>query len=263
MDPAEPFALESVMRPRPARRHTAVSLAAILAVAGNLAACTGASEVFSPPPQPTKVFANIPYAAWENDDPGYRLFPGDEMDVQVPSAPELNKTVTVQPDGRISLPLLDPLMVSDRSIVDAETIISTAYASQLIRPDVTITVRAQPLRVFVGGEVSKPGVYDMPGDINTLQAVVMAGGFTTTAKRSQVVLIRRGHAGKAMMRTVDLLHGISDPGHYDLVPLRRFDVIYVPKSGVGEVGDFVQQYIRNALPVSIGFSYATGGLTGF
>lgn len=250
------------MRPRPVRLRTAASLAAILAVSGGLAAC-GTSDVFSPPPQPTKVFANIPYAAWENDDPGYRLFPGDEMDVQVPSAPELNKTVTVQPDGRISLPLLDPLQVADRSIIDAEAIISTAYASQLIRPDVTITVRAQPLRVFVGGEVSKPGIYDMPGDINTLQAVVMAGGFTTTAKRSQVVLIRRGHAGKAMMRTVDLLHGVSDPGHYDLVPLRRFDIVYVPKTGVGEVGDFVQQYIRNALPVSVGFSYASGGLTGF
>ena len=65
------------------------------------------------------------------------------------------------------------------------------------------------------------------------------------------------------MRTVDLLHGVSDPGHYDLVPLRRFDIIYVPKTGVGEVGDFVQQYIRNALPVSVGFSYASGGLTGF
>ena len=251
------------MRPFPARSRTALSLAALLAVAGELAACSSASDVFTPPPQPTQVFANIPYAAWDNDDPGYRLFPGDEMDIQVHSAPELNKTVIVQPDGRISLPLLDPLQVADRSIVDAETIISTAYASQLLHPDVTVTVRAQPLRVFVGGEVSKPGIYDMPGDINTLQAVVMAGGFTTTAKRSQIVLIRRGHAGKAMMRTVDLLHGVSDPGHYDLVPLRRFDVIYVPKTGVGEVGDFVQQYIRNALPVSVGFSYASGGLTGF
>jgi polysaccharide export outer membrane protein len=252
------------MRPRTARSRTVVSLTVLMALAGNLAACTSETkEIFAPAPHPTQIFANIPYAAWNNDDPGYRLYPGDEMDVQVPSAPELNKTVTVQPDGRISLPLLDPLQVADRSIVDAETIISTAYASQLLHPDVTITVRAQPLRVFVGGEVSKPGIYDMPGDINTLQAVVMAGGFTTFAKRSEVVLIRRGHAGKAMMRTVDLLHGISDPGHFDLVPLRRFDIIYVPKTGVAEVGDFVQQYIRDALPVSIGFSYATGGLTGF
>ena len=53
-------------------------------------------------------FANIPYATWSDDEPQYRLYPGDELDVAVPSAPELNKTVTVQPDGRIMLPLVAP-----------------------------------------------------------------------------------------------------------------------------------------------------------
>ena len=50
--------------------------------------------------------------------------------------------------------------------------------------------------MFVGGEVSKPGIYDMPGDINALQAVIMAGGFKPIAKRSQVVIIRRGPDGR-------------------------------------------------------------------
>jgi protein involved in polysaccharide export with SLBB domain len=245
------------MRPR-----LTVSLA-VLAVAANLAACAESPDMFSPAPKPTAEFANIGYATWNDDEPVYRLYPGDELDVQVPSAPELNKTVTVQPDGRVSLPLIQPVLVADRSIVDAEALVSTAYASELLKPDVSITVRAAPLRVFVGGEVSKPGVYDMPGDINSLQAVIMAGGFTTAAKRSQVVVIRRGMAGKPMMRTVDLRNGISDPGRFELAPLRRFDIIYVPKTGISEVGDFVQQYIRNAIPVSVGFSYATGGLSTF
>ena len=153
------------------------------------------------------------------------------------------------------------MLVADRSIVDAEALISTAYAAQLLQPQVSLTVRAQPLKVFVGGEVGKPGVYDMPGDINALQAIVEAGDFTTKAKRSQVILIRRGPGGKPMMRTVDLRSAISDPAHFGMAPLRRFDIIYVPKTGVAEVGDFVQQYIRDALPVSVGFSYATGGIS--
>jgi protein involved in polysaccharide export with SLBB domain len=249
------------MRPRHALPYAA-RLAGV-AFAASLAGCADTAEVFAPAPRPTAEFSNIPYATWSDEEPAYRLFPGDEMEVQVPSAPELSKMVIVQPDGRVSLPLLPPVQVADRSIVDAEALITTAYASQLLRPEVSITVRASPLKVFVGGEVDKPGVYDMPGDINALQAVILAGGFKNSARRAQVVLIRRGAAGKPMMRTVDLLHGISDPGHFELAPLRRFDIIYVPKSGVAEVGQFVQQYIRDAIPVSMGFSYASGGITTF
>jgi polysaccharide export outer membrane protein len=68
-----------------------------------------------------------------------------------------------------------------------------------------------------------------------------------------------------MMRTIDLARATSDPGHYDLAPLRRFDIVYVPKTGVAETGLFVQQYIKNVLPFSMGFSYAAGAtaISGF
>jgi polysaccharide export outer membrane protein len=236
--------------------------ACVMALSSVLAACAS-PDVFTPSPRPTAEFANIGYATWNDDEPPYRLYPGDEIEVQVPSAPELNKIVTVQPDGRVSLPLIDPVLVADRSVVDAQTLIATAYASELIQPRVTVSVRAQPLKVFVGGEVLKPGVYDIPGDVNALQAVIMAGGYTTFAKRNGVVLIRRGAQGRPMMRLVDLRAAAADPGHFTMAPLRRFDIIYVPKTGVAEVGDFVQQYIRNTLPVSAGFSYAAGSVATF
>jgi polysaccharide export outer membrane protein len=244
------------MRPGPLARLVLVALAA------ELAGCAS-SDVYAPAPKPTAEFAQVDYATWNDQEPEYRLYPGDEMDVTVPSAPELNKTVVVQPDGRVSLPLIPPVLVADRTVIETEALITTAYAGELLRPQVSITVRPATLKVFVGGEVDKPGVYDMPGDINALQAVVMAGGFTVSAKRSQVVLIRRGVGGKPMMRTVDLRNAISDPAHFDMAPLRRFDIVYVPKTGVAETGDFVQQYIRDILPVSMGFSYATGGLSTF
>jgi len=182
------------------------------------------------------------------------------LTVEVPAAPELNRTVTVQADGRVSLALLPPVMVADRSILDAETLVSQAYSSQLLRPAVNIDVKTPtPLKVFVGGEVDKPGVYDMPGDINALQAIIMAGGFKSSGKRSEVVVIRRGADGRAMLRTVNLITGLTDPARTTLVPLRRFDVVYVPRTGISEVGLFVQQYLRDTLPVQLGFSYALGG----
>ncbi|HWF76115.1 MAG TPA: polysaccharide biosynthesis/export family protein [Caulobacteraceae bacterium] len=197
-------------------------------------------------------FVNIPYASWSDDDPSYRLYPGDELDVVVPSAPELNKTVTVQPDGRVMVPLLEPQMAAGKTAAELEQSLSAAYSSQLLRPGVQVVVKAQPLKVFVGGEVGKPGVYDMPGDIDALRAIVQAGGFASGAKRSQVVIIRRGHDGRPMLRTVNFDH--PDHSGTDLVPLRRFDVIYVPRTGLAEVGEFMTQ-LRNALPLQ--FSYAT------
>lgn len=239
--------------------HLRPAICAALCAGLMLAACaSGRPEPLTPQAQPSGHFSNIDYATWTEDEPSYRLYPGDELDVQTPSAPELGKTVTVQPDGRITLPLLPPLMVADRSVADAEDLITHAYASQLLRPEVIITVKAAPLRVFVGGEVDKPGVYDMPGDIDALQAVIMAGGFKTTAKRNAVIIIRRGSGGRPMMRTANLLRGITDPGQTDAVPLRRFDVVYVPRTGIAEAGLFVQQYLRDVAPLQLGFDYSAG-----
>jgi protein involved in polysaccharide export with SLBB domain len=232
--------------------------AAVISLALGVGACSsGEPDMFSPAPRPSADFPNIGYANWTNAEPPYRLYPGDEVDLYVASAPELNKTLTVQPDGRLNLALAGPVMVADRTVSDSERLISNAYASQLLRPQVTLTVRAAPLKVFVGGEVDKPGVYDMPGDINALQAVIMAGSFKTSAKRSQVVIIRRGPDGRAMLRTVDLRAGVANPA-VDLVPLRRFDVVYVPRTSVSEAGLFVQQYFRDLSPVQLGFQYTVG-----
>ena len=240
--------------PSPALRRP---LIVILAVGGALAmsGCQSAStEPFTPRLRPTAGFPNIGYATWNDDEPDYRFYPGDQIELRVPSAPELNKTLVVQPDGRVSAPLIGPIMVADRSTQQVEDSLSQAYASQLIRPQVEVSLTAAtPLKVFVGGEVDKPGVYDMPGPIDTLQAVIEAGGFKATAQRSTVVLIRRGAGGEAMMRVVDLRRGASDPSQMDVAPLRRFDVIYVPRTSVAEVGIWMQQ-LRDALPIQ--FSYA-------
>jgi protein involved in polysaccharide export with SLBB domain len=236
-------------------RLRALLLTSLLAAAG----CAGHNaEPFSPQPRPTGAFTNIGYATWNEDEPLYRIYAGDSLEVRLPTAPELTKTVVVQPDGRVTMPLVGSIMVADRSTEEASAVLSQAYSSQLLKPLVEVSVTAAtPLKIFVGGEVDKPGVYDMPGSIDALQAVITAGGFKTTAKRAQVVIIRRTADGRAMMRTANLVRGIYDPAGADTVPLRRFDVIYVPRTGVAELGLFTQQYLRDALPIQ--FSYAING----
>lgn len=202
-------------------------------------------------------FTDIPYASWDDNEPGYLLYPGDEIEVATPTAPELTRTVKVGPDGRIALPLIGQVMAADRSLSELQAGLVQAYSAQLVRPVVEVSLKqAGPLKVFVGGEVGTPGAYDMPGDIDALQAVIMAGGFKTTAKSGKVVIIRRGPGGRPMTRTVDIARLARGKPGAEPVPLRRFDIIFVPRSTIAEVGVFVQS-IRDALPIS--FSYNFGG----
>ena len=242
---------------RPAAR--AVMLVSALA----LSACATGNEPFSPKPTPTAQFPDIGYATWTDDEPAYRFYPGDEVEVTSVSAPELNRTAVVGHDGRISLPLIQPLMAADRTTMELQAAVSRAYEDILVDSRMSVAVKtAQPLKVFIGGEVDKSGVYDMPGDINALQAIIQAGGFRPGARRDKVIIIRRGPDGRAMMKTVDLRKGIFDPEGVDTVPLRRFDIVYVPRTGVAEAGLFIQQYFRDLSPVNLGFSYAAGGVYG-
>ncbi len=200
---------------------------------------------------------DVGYSTWRDDEPAYRLYPGDQVDVALPSAPELNRSVTLGPDGRISLPLIAPMMAADLAPAELEQRLTAAYAAQLNDPRAEVSLKASvPLRVFVGGEVGKPGVYDMPGDIDALQAVIMAGGFLPTSDPHRSVLIRRGAGGRPMLRPLDFGSAVHHAPAAASPPLRRFDVVFVPRTGIANVGLFVQQYLVQTMPVQ--FSYATG-----
>ena len=197
-------------------------------------------------------FPEIGFADWTEMEPEYVLYPGDEIEIATPTAVELTRTQKIGPDGRISLPLVGQIMAADRTIAEVEADAAAAFASQLRRPIVEVTLKAAgPIRVWVGGEVRTPGMIEMNGDLDAYQAVIQAGDFLPTARQHEVALIRRGPGGVRMMRAVDLR-----PRRGEVVALRRGDIIFVPRSNLGEVANFVTLF-RNALP--IGFSYAIGG----
>lgn len=202
-------------------------------------------------------FDNIGYATWTNAEPHYQLFPGDEIELVVPSAPELNKTLTVSHDGRITLPLVGDLMVGQRTLPEIRAEASRMYARELRRPAVEMTAKAQGVKVFVGGEVGAPAVYEMVGDGDALRAIIQAGGQKPSGDMRRVVIIRRGPEGTAMMRTADLSKAFRHGDQPDFVPLARGDIVYVPRTGVANAGLVMQQYFRDVLPIP--FSYSLNG----
>jgi protein involved in polysaccharide export with SLBB domain len=200
----------------------------------------------------TQGFEAIGFSDWSEAEPEYMLYPGDEIEVATPTAPELTRTLKVGPDGRIALPLIGQVMAADRTLFELEGNLSDAYAAELIRPVVEVTLKqAGPMKVWVTGEVRTPNVYDMPGDIDALQAVIMAGGYLPSARSQKVAIIRRGPGGRRMLRAIDLRERRGE-----VVALRRGDVVFVPRSTLGELANFFTQ-VKAALP--IGFNYTING----
>ena len=197
-------------------------------------------------------FPEIGFADWNDDEPEYVLYPGDEIEIATPTATELTRTQKIGPDGRVSLPLVGQIMAADRTLAELEADASAAYAGALRRPLVEVTLKANgPIRVWIGGEVRNPGMIEMTGDLDAYQAIIQAGDFLPSAKQDEVALIRRGRGGVRMLRAVDLR-----PRRGEVVALRRGDILFVPRTHLAEVANWVTQF-RNALPV--GFTYAIGG----
>ncbi|VAV98972.1 hypothetical protein MNBD_ALPHA06-908 [hydrothermal vent metagenome] len=199
------------------------------------------------------------FRTWVDSDPVYRLLPGDQLNVFVYSAPELNQTLIVGPDGRVSMPLAQPIMAANLTMEEVEQRLRNALSSQLVDPELELSPLAfGSQRIFVGGQVTQAGIYELPGQIGTLEAVMMAGGFTDTSKTQKIVLIRRHPSGAPMMKIIDLRSMLRQANPTDMTPLQRGDIIYVPRSTIGNVNLFMRQYIRDSLPINFGLTYAIG-----
>lgn len=193
------------------------------------------------------------------ETPAYRLFPGDEVEITVFSAPELSRVATIGPDGRLALPLIGAVRAADLTADELRDVLVAAYASHLRMPELSVTPRSYGSRqVFVGGEVARPGIYEMPANIDAFQAVALAGGFLPSARRGDVVILSRA-SGETRVTEIDLSPRAMRRGFPDAQPLQRYDVVYVPRSPISQVNLFMQQYVRDALPVQFSFYYDLRG----
>lgn len=228
------------MRPQVKRLLAGLSTSCLMVVP---VACTG-------DPRPTGGFPAEPFQSGTVQDTAYRFYPGDELEVNVFTAPELSRTTTVSPDGRVQLSLGPPVIAMGRTAEEVRRDLQLALSGELQDPSLSvIPVSFASQQIFVGGEVAQPGMQELPGQIDPLQAIIMAGGLTDDARSKQVVLLRRLPDGQVRSAVLDVESGIFDARLASWTPLRRFDVVYVPKSKIAEENLFVQKFIRDALPL--------------
>jgi polysaccharide export outer membrane protein len=183
--------------------------------------------------------------------PLYRCDIGDILDVRFPHNPELNEQAVVGPDGRLSVQFAHDVPAAGRTLAELTKDVSNGYSKELVDPLVSLSIRSYAgTRIYVAGEVALPGEFVETGPITALQAIAHAGGFKTTAGRSEVILIRRGQAGKPEIYGLNearLTEGRGDVS--DDAELVSYDIVYVPRSPIGDVG-FLFDQLRYIVPFS-------------
>ena len=185
-----------------------------------------------------------------------RFVVGDELRITLPFYDDEDVTTTVAPDGKVYIGLLGGVPAAGRAAPELTRDLERRYAKYLRFPDVgVIPVNLSNREVFVGGEVGNPGALPLRGPTGVLEAVFAAGGFEDTAYMKSVVLIRRGPNDLPMMRFLDLKSFANDGTPTENTLLQPFDIIFVPKSPIAKVNQFVAQYIEGVIPFNQNIQY--------
>jgi len=187
----------------------------------------------------------------------YRIQAGDQLDIKFYYNPELNELVTVRPDGRISLQLVHEIMAAGLTPAELTGVLKEKYAVEVKQPEITVIVRLfGGQQIYVGGEVNRPGAFNLIGSMTVLQSISLAEGLKDTARTKEMVIVRRGVDNKPLIMTINLKKVIDGTDMSQDIILKPFDIVFVPKSSVAEVNVWIDQYIRRNIPFQPGFGIA-------
>lgn len=190
----------------------------------------------------------------------YTLKPGDQVNLKFYFTPEMDDSQTIRPDGKISLQLLGDVDVAGKTPEQVRQELIAAYSGHLKSPDVAVIVRGMnERRVYVGGEVNRPGTIPLPGSMTVLEAIMDAGGFNMTLAKPENVVVLRRMGDKWQGKIVDL-SSITEGSAVSLYELEPRDIVYVPRSNIAKIDQWVDQHINKVVPEVV--NSAVGSLIG-
>ncbi len=221
---------------------------------------------------------------------GKVLRPNDYFDLKFVYNPELNIGVRIQSDGKVSLPLVGEVQAANLTPEQLRQELIQKYSHDIRKPDIAVLTGTNPNAfpidigakhiatqdkfitvalvksagqfVFVGGEVGKPSPIAWEGHLTVLQAIAAAGGKTDRADLSRVVIVRRGPLEQAEWLQTDLVSPLEGKDLKNDVVLKAGDIVVVPMSGISKVGLFVQQYLRDTIPLYGSYNVNLGSAGG-
>ncbi|HVZ17878.1 MAG TPA: polysaccharide biosynthesis/export family protein [Terriglobales bacterium] len=180
----------------------------------------------------------------------YVWVPGDQIEVSVRRVPEVSRTVTVRPDGFITLPLINDVKAAGLTPTELRESLTSAFSARLVSPEVTvIATQVPPPVVYVIGEVGNNMAVPLRNARTISAAIAAAGGFRRSAKTGDTTIIRLGTDGYIRSIPVHNVAG-GQPGAVmgmRDVFLEADDIVFVPESGRSQVARFVDDFINRPL----------------
>ena len=174
--------------------------------------------------------------------PLYRLNRSDVVALSFTLSPEFDQTLTIQPDGYVALKDAEPVLAQGLTLEEFRVAVRKAYTGYLHDPQVAVALKEFEHPYFVaGGEVGKPGKYELRADTTVIEAVEIAGGFTHEAKHSQVLLFRRVNDDLVEARVFNLKKMLKERSLGEVPLLRPGDMVFVPQNSVSKVERFLSK----------------------
>ena len=164
----------------------------------------------------------------------YRLGPDDVLEITVYREAELNRKVRVSADGYISFPLLGKVKAKGFTVSELENSLTKGLKTYLKNPQVTIFT-AEYSTITVTGQVKKPNSYPLKGALTVIEAIGIAGGFSSTAAQNEVKVMRndKGKQKTILVKVAD----INENGDKSRdILLKRGDIVFVPESTITITG---------------------------
>jgi protein involved in polysaccharide export with SLBB domain len=161
----------------------------------------------------------------------------------------------VRPDGKIALQLVGEVEAEGITPAGLRNELLRLYAPYLKDPEIAVIVRSLfNRRVFVGGQVMTPSIVEMPGKLTVLEAVMQAGGFDMREAEVRNVVVIRHKEGQRYGYSLNLKSALTG-GETQPFFLEPQDVVYVPRTEIAKVGQWVDQHINKLIPRT-GFTYS-------
>ncbi len=209
-----------------------------------------------PVPLAIQGMPDAPAPSLASASPTYAIHAGDELEIKFFYNKDLNETVTVRPDGRISLQLVQEVQAASLSTGELASILENRYASFLKDPEISVIVRAfDSRRIYIDGEVERPGMINMGGSMTIMQAIASVGGLQNSARAEEVLVVRRNSLKKPFVLKIDLKAAMDGTDLTQNIALQSYDIIYVSKSAIANVNTFVDLYIRKNIPIGLGYGF--------
>jgi polysaccharide export outer membrane protein len=189
--------------------------------------------------------ADLP--ALQRRNPRYQLCKGDTVDLTFPFTPEFNQTVIVHPDGYITLTGLGDLYVAGKTVPELRESLQTAYARILHDPVINVVLKDFEKPYFIaGGQVARPGKYELRDDTTLTEAIAIAGGFTENSKHSQVLLFRRVSNDWAEAKILNVKKMYQAGNLTEDLHLQPGDMFFVPQNSISKIRKWIPYTAINA-----------------